>query len=520
MVILQLLELRLLQEQGSDCYEVESSIIAIWHNARILWKINPNDDAAGGELSARWSNILQWNKSTHKKQVKSDAKLVLATRLCLEEQGHNPPRDVKVKNSVSGAGFVRPQDVFEHLDSLELWCFAFLSEYYGSRHIFHDYLLPHLHKLLCPLECSAGYSAAALPYPLNDRSIFSKNDSVDISKNLRVYIHNSYVLHQSHARISHNDPTRAISEDHQQLTIKSTLSPSRVRDLTSFFDDDDDSNARNLSGGKENGHHQSVHHCWSNSFSVANKNITSNRESSKQLMQSQANTIVSKNKEYLRFRKSDKTLNVSNGDKENPIDVSVLNSTISTIVDARSPPRRPHPYPKRLHTIDDVSSANLRHKRSPGRGNGKIDSASYSNSPPINDNRLSLSQLEATSPDADHALQNQYEDTLKNQKISSPNEMGEKGKKKVSPNQLYDRNGRRIRRSSHLSASLNFHEKSRDNTDIRRRSFSMGESSKTDANSHGVAFGRRLTQSHRPLPKKENRQSGTDSIIVTDPQYA
>lgn len=120
---------------------------------------------------------------------------MLATRICLEEQGHCLSQKTLHVNGHAQHNqkdiSVSPLVLFSSMNSLEFWCITFLSEYCGARNIAQDYLLPQIHRLLCPVECIAGVgsSKASLPYPLNDLNTFSKRDSMDISKNLRVHLH-------------------------------------------------------------------------------------------------------------------------------------------------------------------------------------------------------------------------------------------------------------------------------------------------------------------------------------------
>ena len=234
--------------------------MAIWQNAKILWSIDSYGDSAGAALSEKWTNILQWSKSTHKKQVKSDAKLVLATRMCLEEQGQYSSRQPLTNNSLvshTSEVIMPPAKLLTSINSLEFWCLTFLSEFCGARNSAQDYLLPYIHKLLCPLECSAGMSGAALAYPLNDQHTFSKTDSIDISKNLRVHLHRYHVniCPQEVAMYVHSHPyTHTPSEkqkDHEQRRHRPVTSPTPLASNSqklhssphSFFDDDDENNA-------------------------------------------------------------------------------------------------------------------------------------------------------------------------------------------------------------------------------------------------------------------------------------
>jgi hypothetical protein len=508
--------------------------VAIWQNAKILWNIETHGDSAGAELSSRWSGILRWNKSTHKKQVKSDAKLVLATRMCLEEQGQFRAREAGHSNPDIAEEVMKPSMMFYSINSLELWCLTYLSEYCGARNIAHGYILPHIHKLLCPLECTVGASGASLAYPLNDQNTFSKNDSIDISKNLRVHLHkygvDTYVGESAMHVHSHNKP---IGSDSGKSQLQSSSQ--------SFFDDDDENNIHSSNVGSNvmssqrthtaphhhPQHHDEEHFVKSPTVSTPSrggaqqrlltKPARSNSPRRAKHKNSDASRLVETNREYLSSR-VDAASHRENRDEgnhpglrraspehvsANDHDLSVLSS--GTVVDARSPPRRqPHPYPRyalsgRGREVEAAGrrrpqAAVLGDQRAP-QGESALDYL-----PPPNDTKLSLNELDDSySVDANSntntsanrhpptvstgTLQNSDADYCGNitpkynrhsQEVSSSCK-GIKKNKKSPQTELYDRNGHRIRSKSPLSKSQHLNSSTPLSSKGRRKSFSVGE---------------------------------------------
>ena len=81
--------------------------------------------------------------------------------MCLEEQGQYSSRQPLTNNSLvshTSEVIMPPAKLLTSINSLEFWCLTFLSEFCGARNSAQDYLLPYIHKLVCPLECSAGMS--------------------------------------------------------------------------------------------------------------------------------------------------------------------------------------------------------------------------------------------------------------------------------------------------------------------------------------------------------------------------
>lgn len=110
----------------------------------MLWSL---DNSPGfRRLDERWKDVLSWERSTRKKQVNNDAKLVLATRICLEQgELRKKPPSANLK--------ISPEQCLSHFEPIYVWSVMVLAEY------FHCLLISHavscyIHRLLCPHECN------------------------------------------------------------------------------------------------------------------------------------------------------------------------------------------------------------------------------------------------------------------------------------------------------------------------------------------------------------------------------
>lgn len=576
-----MLELRLSQEQGVDSHSIEESLMAIWQNTQILWNIDPSDHAAGASLAVKWSRVVQWTKSSHKKQVRADAKLVLATRLYLEEHGQhgaksrNNMNHTNFENKKSDNGSITPSAMLKSINSLEFWCLTFLTEYCGAKKISFFYLLPFIHKLLCPRECTVGFSDAPLALPLNDQNTFSKNDSIDIAKNLRVHLHkygvninpqesNMHVHRLSKDRLDHTPST---PNSHQKSLSSSSHS---------YFDDDNENNGHNINvkstekkpvrnridlTEQRYSHHEDQELLRISSSDHGTKRISTPTRASKSklnkpersksptgIQSSDVSRLVAKNKDYLSNRShvaGEINLHQRHGTyHDNPND----NSTMSSVVDARSPPRRqPHPYPK-YSPANNEKRAAAPYRNSSQRSPAVVGSANiawnnesaldYIN--PLNDTKLSINELDDGDLTDKHIHNIHSEDEDKYATVTPKynnrhrNSVSVDNSKltrtKTPPKELYDRNGHRIRcrsksplsQSHTLPSSL-----TRTDTDRRRKSFSVGDTHRSSQNSNddGVAFGRRHTRCERSVPVKSTSTTSslskrTESVIDKDPEYA
>jgi hypothetical protein len=115
------LELRLSQENGQDCYAIVNDIQEIWRNTRLLWDLSAvgEEEAA---LTKQWTAIGTWSYSSRKRLVKQDARLVLATRMCLEQGTRRRASVSKMSASPSEStsrmnspGVVTPSSSTQHL---------------------------------------------------------------------------------------------------------------------------------------------------------------------------------------------------------------------------------------------------------------------------------------------------------------------------------------------------------------------------------------------------------------------
>lgn len=552
--------------------------MAIWQNAKILWGIESNGDSTGAALSAKWESVVQWTKRTHKKQVKADAKLVLATRLCLEEQS-------KAQSSVhQRASFdtspkysITPQTMLNSINSLEFWCLTFLNEYCGASNIAHGFMLPFIHKLLCPQGCGMGAPGNALTYRLNDQNTFSKQDSMDIAKNLCVHFHKYKVatrpkekalfVFQAPNNSRYDAPTTS-----QKSLVSTRHQYSHDSSPQSFFDDDDENNIQvsntNLSSHEKRKVSKNLQNSWVDSDSTTRfqpqypdeglqQQVTapSRSHNSPRIAPTQSRSperssrIVDKNNHYLRSHRVDENhLNYKTSHHDNPNDIS----NMSSVVDARSPPRRqPHPYP----AYSPHNSVGGRYtdgpSRSPGRrshqptsltNDWQKDSALDYKSP-LNDTRLSINELDeslsrsnskegadplSTTRDFTETEKEMYDSAKPKYNNRRSTEGGKRrSDKKTPPKELYDRNGHRIRGKSPLSKSKSQVSTQSKKVDERRKSYSAGDSlrSSRQSSEDGVAFGRRLTHCERAVPEKESTRSSAlscsaESIIDKDPDYA
>jgi hypothetical protein len=181
----------------------------------LLWNL---DDCPGiGKLSKRWNDIISWERSTRKKQVRNDAKLVLATRLCLE-QGK-----IRKNNTSSTSKKLSPQECLELLEPLQIWSVLILAEYFRCLLITHS-VACYIHLLLCPTEC--GFDSTSrnrsgdLPEQLAITTLIrNKKDSSGLAKRLLGHCHKY--------QISRKIPNRYVPESESDSEL-------------SLLDDDDE----------------------------------------------------------------------------------------------------------------------------------------------------------------------------------------------------------------------------------------------------------------------------------------
>jgi hypothetical protein len=175
-----------------------------------LWNL---DDCPGIEkLSRRWNEIVSWERSTRKKQVRNDAKLVLATRLCLEQGKIR-------KNSSSTNQKLSPQECMELLEPLQLWSILILSEYFHCLLVTHS-IACYIHLLLCPTECEFEFNSkqrsADLPEQLVITSLIrNKKDSSGLAKRL--------ISHCHKYQISRKIPKQYVPESESESESESSL---------------------------------------------------------------------------------------------------------------------------------------------------------------------------------------------------------------------------------------------------------------------------------------------------------
>lgn len=181
----ELLDLRICQESDQDPTDIVESIHLIWKNVLLLW--NLEDSPGFDQLNDRWKDILSWERSTRKKQVKNDAKLVLATRLCLE-QG-------KIRKKPNFANQKRsPLECLGHFEPIHVWTVLVLAEYFRSLLISHA-ISCYIHQLLCPHECNMASPSKLgtnliLPEQLYiSEMIKTKKESIALAKRLLTHCH-------------------------------------------------------------------------------------------------------------------------------------------------------------------------------------------------------------------------------------------------------------------------------------------------------------------------------------------
>jgi hypothetical protein len=214
------------------------SVHLIWKNVCLLWKL---EDCPGFEkISERWNQIVDWERSTRKKQVRNDAKLVLATRLCLEQGEIRKTKNLKPKKLL-------PHECLRLLDPLQIWTILILSEYFRCLLVTHS-ITCYAHLLLCPKECNfespSSISSIDLPAPLIIPSLTrKKKDSSGIAKRLLIHCHKYQISRQIpkvYTPESDNDLSSSSFEDDGdpeldlvlQGQLKPISSPRRPQTLT------------------------------------------------------------------------------------------------------------------------------------------------------------------------------------------------------------------------------------------------------------------------------------------------
>jgi hypothetical protein len=208
---IQLLELRSCQENHEDPSDIIESVHLIWKNVCLLWNL---DDCPGyGKISERWNGIVSWERSTRKKQVRNDAKLVLATRLCLEQGEIRKTKNILSKKLL-------PLECLKLLDPLQIWTILLLSEYFRCLLITHS-ITCYAHLLLCPKECNfespTSFASLELPSQLIIPSLIrKKKDSSGIAKRLLIHCH-KYQISRKIPKVytpeSENDDSNSSSLD-------------------------------------------------------------------------------------------------------------------------------------------------------------------------------------------------------------------------------------------------------------------------------------------------------------------
>ena len=212
-LLYQLLDLRLCQENGEDTRDIEQSIQDIWRNACLVWDLRGTGEQEA--LSERWTGIAA-RRSSRKKQVKHDARLVLATRLCLEQgirRGspspspssrhrasplHSPSHAVPVAPKIS------PQRAMRAAHAVEIWTAAVLAEMFGVSALCGA-VMTHMHSLLCPDDCSELHrqqrplSSVRLAAELRVESLM-EDDRECQQLAQRLYIH----FHKFHIPVEHS----------------------------------------------------------------------------------------------------------------------------------------------------------------------------------------------------------------------------------------------------------------------------------------------------------------------------
>lgn len=256
---MQLLELRLCQEHGEDTHGITLEIQEIWRNARLLWDLS----AAGVEeaaLTEKWSSVGAPSRSSRKSLVKKDAKLVLATRMCLElgtrrkAIGKSPVSSLHLPTPQSTArdstrqvssplhspshaipvsARIPPSQAFNSLHPMELWTVAVLAEMFGVSAL-SEAVMTHMHCMICKDPCGDKYSqqqklsCLSLPTSLRIEELMEdERECVMLAQRLFIHLHKFKIPRES-PLVNHTQPhhTKRIKEQRMKISESPYVSPS------------------------------------------------------------------------------------------------------------------------------------------------------------------------------------------------------------------------------------------------------------------------------------------------------
>lgn len=187
--------------------ELYQSINLIWQNAVMYWEINVS---LISDLNKLWKEILNSGVS-RQLQLQSDAKLLLASRLCLESGSggsggpqsgdHSIEKRMKNKNKK-----LRPIDAVQSLHGGELWMSLLLSEVFGVREVTLA-LEQYLHSLLSFHTSQSQYHSSEVTVGDNIRTV-PHIISSSFSSPLDEVIAANLILHFQEISLSPPSPVR------------------------------------------------------------------------------------------------------------------------------------------------------------------------------------------------------------------------------------------------------------------------------------------------------------------------